>query len=213
MKILWEKVGGHLQHGSIHSQHVYVRLALKNKKILNVHWGYISLRPYLFAQHYLLAPLHPRPLVFSLEPHHLPKKRASKQTKVFVTSSSEKNPLTSANSGILSQLVNENVWKMFKLSFKPDAAEELFDLRLLLLCVGLCQHLQKQVKPKMSKLSSFCSLLPHHYIVSLLQEFLQTNLCHQFIPPFFWWCWNYNISFEILFMMFESFLNVKKRKE
>ena len=45
------------------------------------------------------------------------KKRASKQTKVFVTSSSEKNPLTSANSGILSQLVNENVWKIFKLSF------------------------------------------------------------------------------------------------
>ena len=75
------KSWGHLQHGSIHSQHVYVRLALKNKKILNVHWGYISLRPYLFAQHYLLAPLHPRPLVFSLEPHHLPKKNelASKQ--------------------------------------------------------------------------------------------------------------------------------------
>ena len=80
VKILWEKIGGHLQHGSIHSQHVYVCLALKNKKNLNVHRGYKSFRPYLFAQHYLLAPLHPRPLVFSLEPHHLPKNElASKQ--------------------------------------------------------------------------------------------------------------------------------------
>ena len=155
----------------------------------------------------------PDPLSFRLNLTTCQKKRASKQTKVFVTSSSEKNPLTSANSGILSQLVNENVWKMFKLSFQPDAAEELFDLRLLLLCVGLCQHLQKQVKPKMTKLSSFCSLLPHHYIVSLLQEFLQTNLCHQFIPPFFWWCWNYNISFEILFKWRSNlFLNVKLKK-
>ena len=108
--------------------------------------------------------------MFQLELHHLsskscfakgcfPSSKFSYNKGDVITSSSEKNPLTSASSGILSQLDITRDRKFEKSTIsEPDAAVQLFRLRFHLLGVGLRQHLQKQAN------SDFCSLsLPQRH--------------------------------------------------
>ena len=97
------------------------------------------------------------------------------------------------------------------IGLRPDAAEELFDLRFQLLCVRLCQHLQKQVNSRCQK----CQQHLQKQVKSLMSKLSKnSSKCHLFALPF-------NIivqspllhdmssSKEIEFFVSDSFLNTQ----